>query len=178
MTAKIARASPSHQKGFGRTSGKVYASLPRFSETRVGPCPARSVHGHARYRLPPPRVRVRHPRLANRPIRANRGGGAHDHLDAMNTGQAALTWLSACFRRSPCIGPARSAPRSPLSEGVSRQRLRLLVTRPSAQRPPEPPPQGTLQPHIVVVAELDCRHEVRTCSDGDVVTCASATECH
>jgi hypothetical protein len=29
-----------------------------------------------------------------------------------------------------------------------------------------------------VVAELDCRHEVRTCSDGDVVTRASATECH
>ena len=39
---------------------------------------------------------------------SNRGGGAHDHLDAMNTGHAALTWLSTVgigsirVRRSAC----------------------------------------------------------------------------
>jgi hypothetical protein len=38
-----------------------------------------------------PPGRVRHSRLANRPIRLNRGGGAHDHLDAMNTGQPVAT---------------------------------------------------------------------------------------
>jgi hypothetical protein len=85
----------------GRSTRSSLNSPAEGSRIGAERCEAVRVHaavypvgGTSRHRLLPPGSEsgTRCSRIAR--IRSNRGGGAHDHLDAMNTGQAAVTWLS------------------------------------------------------------------------------------